>query len=63
MALFRVADLRYFAFLFVFLSPLLSKHKEVRVLAVYCFIPLDLHFATTQACFCKDVQHVFCKNV
>ncbi len=49
--------------LFFLLSPLLSKHKEVRILAVYCFIPLDLHFATTQACFCKDVQHVFCKSV
>ncbi len=61
-ALFRAADLRYFAF-FLLLSPLLSKHKEVRILAVYCFIPLDLHFATTQACFCRDVQHVFCKNV
>ncbi len=51
-----------FCFLF-FLSPLLSKHKEVCILAVYCFIPLDLHFATTQACFCKDVQQIFCKNV
>ncbi len=59
-ALFRAADLRYFAF---FLSPLLSKKKEVRILAVYCFIPLDLHFVMTQACFCRDVQHVFCKNV
>ncbi len=38
-ALFRAADLRYFAF---FLSPLLSKHKEVRILAVYWFIPLYL---------------------
>ncbi len=49
--------------LLVFLSPLLSTHKEVRILAVYLFILLDLHFATTQACFCRDVQHVFCKNV
>ncbi len=31
-ALFRAADLRYFA---LFLSPLLSKHKEVHILAVY----------------------------
>ncbi len=63
-ALFRAADLRYFAFFLLFLlSPLHSKHKEVRILAVYCFIPLDLHFAMTQACFCRDVQHVFCKNV
>ncbi len=60
-ALFRAAVSA--TLLFFFLSPLLSKHKEVRVLAVYCFIPLDLHFATTQACFCKDVQHFFCKNV
>ncbi len=53
----------FFYFLFFLLSPLLSKHKEVRVLAVYWFFfPLDLHFATTQACFCKDVQHVFCKT-
>ncbi len=49
-------------FLF-FLSPLLSKHKEVRVLAIYCFFPLDLHFTTTQACFCKDVKNVFWKNI
>ncbi len=49
--------------LFYFLPPLLSKHKEVHILAVYWFNPLDLHFATTQACFCRDVQHVFCKNV
>ncbi len=37
-ALFRAADLGYFASFFFFLlllSPLLSKHKEVRVLAVY----------------------------
>ncbi len=34
--------LRYFTF---FLSLLLSKHKEVRVLAIYCFSPLDLNFA------------------
>ncbi len=61
-ALFRAAVSAIFLF-FVFVSLLLSKHKEVRVLAVYCFFPLDLHFATTQACFCKDVQHVFCKNV
>ncbi len=54
-------DTAIFLFFF-FLSPLLSKHKEVRVLAVYCFFPLDLHFATTQACFCKDVQHVICKT-
>lgn len=39
------------------------KYKEVRILAVYCFFPLDLHFATTQACFCKDVKEVFWKNV
>ncbi len=59
-ALFRAAVSAVFLF---FLSPLLSKYKEVRVLAVYCFFQLDLHFATTQACFCKDVQHVFRKNV
>ncbi len=27
------------------------------------FFPLDLHFATTQACFCKDIKHVFYKNL
>ncbi len=37
--------LRFFLF---FLSPLLSKHKEVCILAVYCFFPLNLHFAMTQ---------------
>ncbi len=68
-ALFRAAvsaiflSFFFFSFFFFFLSLLLSKHKEVRVLAVYCFFPLDLHFAMTQACFCKDVQHVFCKNI
>ncbi len=60
-ALFRAAVSA--TLLFFFLYPLLSKHKEVRILAVYCFFLLDLHFATTQACFCKDVQHVFCKNI
>ncbi len=30
--------------------------------SIMCF-PLDLHFATPQACICKDVQHVFCKSV
>ncbi len=44
--------LRYFPFFF-FLSPLLSKHKEVRVLAVYCFFPLDLHFARHKLVFAK----------
>ncbi len=62
-ALFRAAISAIFLFFFWSPLTLLSKHKEVRVLAVYCFFPLDLHFATTQACFCKDVQHVFCKNV
>ncbi len=62
MRLYSVLPSPQFSFFF-FLSPLLSKYKEVRVLGVYCFFPLDLHFATTQACFCKDVQHVFRKNV
>ncbi len=29
--------------------------------AVHCHFPLDLHFATTQPCFCKDFKHVFYK--
>ncbi len=42
-------------------SPLVSKLKEMCILAVYCLFPLALQFATTQACFCKDI--VFYKNV
>ncbi len=45
-------------------SPLVSKLKEVCTLAVglYCLFPLDLTFATTQACFCTDVHYVFLQN-
>ncbi len=43
-------------------SPLVSK---LNIPAVYCLclFPLDMHFATTQACFCKDIKHVFYKNL
>ncbi len=57
------SPLLWVLFYFIFFCLLLSKHKEVLILAVYCFFPLDLHFATTQACFCKDVKDVFWKNV
>ncbi len=45
-------------------SLLVSKLKEVRILAVYYFSSwLALHLTSTQACFCKDIQHVFYKNL
>ncbi len=37
-------------------------HAVVCRSAVYCHFPLDLHFATTQPCFCKDILHVFYKQ-
>ncbi len=40
---------------------LVSKLQEVGRPAVHCHFPLDLHFATTQPCFCKDFKHVFYK--
>ncbi len=35
----------------------------LNILLNFVFFPLDLHFATTQACFCKDIKHVFYKNL
>ncbi len=54
--------LRYFPFFFFFCLATFKTQRGACTSGIL-FFPLDLHFATTQACFCKDVQDVFCKNV
>ncbi len=44
-------------------SPSVLKLKEVFRQPLYCYSLLDMHFTTTQPCFCKDIPHVFYKHL